>query len=51
MGGDTLPLIGFDGLNPQFIAILVMVLGQTPANEPATIEGTVAEILLEKVLK
>jgi hypothetical protein len=51
MGGNPLPLIGLDGLNPQFIAALVMVLGQTPANELLTILGTEAEILTEKVLK
>ena len=45
-----MPPLGFNGLNPQFIATLVMVLGQTPANELAIISGTEAALLTEKVL-
>ena len=51
MGGDTLPLIGFDGPNPQFMATLVLVLGQTPANELATVQRAEAEAVTEKVLE
>ena len=46
-----MPLIGFDDPNPKFIAALVMVLGQTPANDLATIQGAEAEMLMKKVLK
>jgi hypothetical protein len=32
MGGNALALVGFDGLNPQFIAALGVIFGQTLCN-------------------
>src|SRR5215831_15926351 len=51
MCGNSFALVGFDCLNTQFIATLVVIFGQTPGDELVTILCTEAEILSEKVLK